>query len=326
MHIPSIQFKAYSTQAFEDKAIEIFQFQSQQNLVYQKFIHLLGLEINQIKKLTDIPFMPIGFFKDYEVLSSQDVVDKVFTSSGTTGSIPSKHLVTDINVYHTQLEASFQYFYGDFNDYIVFPLLPAYAERTGSSLIDMVDYWIKKTGQAQQNYYLYNHHQLAQDLAAALQTDKKIILIGVSFALLDFAANFPMDLSRVTIIETGGMKGRKKEITRQELHRTLNQAFHTQGIQSEYGMTELLSQAYAQEKGLFMTPPWMKILLRDPEDPMSYVAVGKSGGINVIDFANIHSCAFIATDDMGRFDSENQLEILGRFDHSDVRGCNLMVM
>ncbi|MGI9526909.1 MAG: acyl transferase [Weeksellaceae bacterium] len=326
MIIPSVHFQDYNAKAFEDKCLELFHFQAKHNLTYNKFIQFLGVNPLEIQEVMEIPFMPISFFKEFKIVSTEEPTSKIFTSSGTTGSIPSKHYVADIALYHRQLDASFKHFYGDFQDYVVFPLLPAYAERSGSSLIDMVDYWMTKTGQENKNYYLYNHKQLAQDLLEAKLGNKKVILIGVSFALIDFAENFPMDLEGVTIIETGGMKGRKKEITRQELHKILSQAFQVEHIQSEYGMTELLSQAYAQNNGLFQTPPWMQILLRDPEDPFSYVPQGKSGGINVIDFANVNSCAFIATDDLGRYHADNQLEILGRFDNSDVRGCNLMVL
>lgn len=319
-------FQSFTHKAFEHKALDIFRFQVANNAVYKKFVDYLNLDISKVDSLHKIPFLPISFFKDFEVISSKDDIVKTFTSSGTTGSVPSRHLITDLKLYHEQLDRSFEFFYGDFTDYTVFPLLPAYAERSGSSLIEMVDYWMHKTQQVNKAYYLYDHQKLAEDLQVALESGKKIILIGVSFALLDFAENYPMDLSDVIVIETGGMKGRKKEMTRNELHSTLNNAFNTVQIQSEYGMTELLSQAYAKKDGLFVTPPWMKILLRDPEDPLSYVGQGKSGGINVIDFTNINSCSFIATDDLGRFKAENQLEILGRFDHSDVRGCNLMAV
>lgn len=318
-------FQNYTEKAFEAKALEIFRFQAENNAVYKKFIQYLRLHISDVRSLEEIPFLPIQFFKDFDIVSSKNTMQKTFTSSGTTGMIPSRHLVTDLSLYHAQLDKSFAWFYGNFEDYVIFPLLPAYAERSGSSLIEMVDYWMGKSGQSNQNYYLYNHAQLAQDLQQ-IPNNKKAILIGVSFALLDFAENFPMDLSQIIIMETGGMKGRKKEMTRHELHSELKKAFKTKNIQSEYGMTELLSQAYAQENGLFVTPPWMKIMLRDPEDPLSYVPKGKSGGINVIDFANINACAFIATEDLGRHHADNQLEVLGRFDHSDVRGCNLMVV
>ena len=317
-------FQNFTEQEFEAKAIEIFQHQAINNLIYNQFINHLKIEISTIKKLNQIPFLPISFFKYFEIKSNKDVVQKIFVSSGTTNSSTSRHLVTDMAMYHKQLEQSFKYFYGDFVDYQIFPLLPAYAERSGSSLIEMVDFWMKKSGQENDSYYLYDHTKLAHDLISKPK-NKKGILIGVSFALLDFAQNFPMDLSEFIIMETGGMKGRKKEITRHELHHILSQSFKS-NIQSEYGMTELLSQAYANKNGLFETPPWMKILLRDPEDPFNYVKQGNTGGINVIDFANIHSCSFIATDDLGRYVQHNQLEILGRFDNSDVRGCNLMTL
>lgn len=318
-------FRAYQGDEFTAKAIEIFRFQAENNPVYRQFITHLGTPISAVTRLEDIPFLPISFFKEFEVISSTKPIEKTFCSSGTTGDRTSHHHITDLSLYHQQLDASFAHFYGDFKDYIVFPLLPAYAERTGSSLIEMVDTWMQKTQQENKSYYLYNHEQLSYDLKHAPK-DKKIILIGVSFALMDFAERYPQDLSHTIIMETGGMKGRRKELTRLELHSFLKKAFNVTQIQSEYGMTELLSQAYAKKNGLFETPPWMKILLRDKEDPLSFVENGMSGGINVIDFANINSCSFIATDDLGRFHQENQLEILGRLDQSDLRGCNLMVM
>ena len=316
-------FKEYTKTEFESKALDIFRFQAENNLVYKKFLTLLGTNINSISSIREIPFIPISFFKEFKVVSSDNPIEKTFSSSGTTGTSTSYHYLTDLSLYHLQLEASFNYFYGDFKNYIVFPLLPAYAERKGSSLIEMVDIWMQKTGQQNKAYYLYDHQQLAKDI---MSMDKKIILIGVSFALMDFAEKYPLDLSNVIVMETGGMKGRRAELTRQELHNFLKTTFKTFHIHSEYGMTELLSQAYAHENGLFETPPWMKILLRDKEDPFSYVNKNMSGGINVIDFANINSCSFIATDDLGRLHHDNQLEILGRLDFSDLRGCNLLVV
>ncbi|MDO5654945.1 MAG: acyl transferase [Flavobacteriaceae bacterium] len=322
---PNTLFTAYSEEEFEMLALQIFRFQAENNRVYKRFLDYLNINPLEIVQLAQIPFLPISFFKNFEIISGAFHAEKIFTSSGTTGDNPSRHFVKDINLYHKQLEKSFKHFYGDFEDFIIFPLLPAYAERSGSSLIEMVDFWMSKTGQLNPEYYLYNHEKLAKDLIE-IPAGKQAILIGVSFALLDFAANFSMDLSKIHIIETGGMKGRKTEITRKELHEILKNSFQSKQIESEYGMTELLSQAYARKDGLFATPPWMKIILRDPEDPFSMVKQGKTGGINVIDFANIHSCSFIATDDLGRYHAENQLEIMGRFDNSDVRGCNLMAI
>lgn len=318
-------FRDFSTREFTRTALEIFRFQAENNTVYRSFLKYLNTSAADINSIEDIPFMPISFFKYFSVISSEQSVNKIFTSSGTTADTISKHFVTDLDLYHQQLAKSFEHFYGDFKSYEIYPLLPAYAERTGSSLIEMVDFWMKKTGQSNREYYLYDHAKLASDLLQK-KTDKRGIIIGVSFALLDFAGKFPLDLSEFIIIETGGMKGRKEEMTRKELHGILKKAFNSEQIHSEYGMTELLSQAYAKENGIFQTPPWMKILLRDPEDPFSYVNPGKTGGINVIDFANINSCSFIATDDLGRFSGVNNLEILGRFDNSDVRGCNLLAV
>lgn len=318
-------FRNFTPAEFTTKALEIFRFQAEHNSVYKKFLSHLGTKVDSIGNIEEIPFIPISFFKEFKVVSSEGDIEKTFSSSGTTGTLTSYHHITDLSIYHQQLDASFEYFYGDFKDYIVFPLLPAYAERKGSSLIEMADIWMQKTGQENKSYYLYDHQQLAEDIKNAPK-DKKLILIGVSFALMDFAEQHPQDLSDVIIMETGGMKGRRAELTRSELHTFLKDAFQVDQIQSEYGMTELLSQAYARKNGLFETPPWMKIILRDKEDPLSYVEPRMSGGINVIDFANINSCSFIATDDLGRFHANNQLEILGRLDHSDLRGCNLMVV
>lgn len=317
-------FKNFSEKEFEALALEIFRFQAESNPVYKAFLQHLKIDIHQIHQIEQIPFLPISFFKDFKVVSGSESIEKTFSSSGTTGDKTSFHHVSKLAIYHEQLEASFAHFYGRFKDYEIFPLLPAYAERQGSSLIEMVDFWMKKSEQKNRQYYLYNHEQLAEDLSRS-RDHKKVILIGVSFALMDFAEKFPMDLSDIIIMETGGMKGRKKEITRAELHEYLKMSFQTKQIQSEYGMTELLSQAYAKEDGLFQTPPWMKIFLRDKEDPLSLVDKRMSGGINVIDFANIHSCSFIATDDLGRFHHKNKLEILGRLDQTDMRGCNLMI-
>lgn len=319
-------FSISNATSFQQQALALFRQQAQQSEVYARYLSLLGINPSGVEKIEEIPFVPISFFKDFKLKSDSRPTEKIFESSGTTGSSTSKHYVSDLDLYHAQLEKSFSLFFGDFSDYIILPLLPAYAERSGSSLIEMVDFWMNKTAQKQKQYYLYGHHQLKKDLLYWDNSDKKVILIGVSFALLDFVAEHPIKLNHTQVIETGGMKGRKKEITRQELHRILAKGLGQKNIISEYGMTELLSQAYAMESGNFTTPPWMKIMLRDPEDPFSYVSQGKTGGINVIDLANRNSCAFVATDDLGRTLPDGTFQVLGRFDNSDVRGCNLMVV
>lgn len=312
-------------QEFEEKALAVFRFQAEKNSVYKTFLSHLKINPLTIKTTEQIPFMPISFFKDFKILSNVNNYEKVFTSSGTTGKNTSRHYVHKISDYHAELDAGFKYFFGKYQDYTIFSLLPAYAERTGSSLIEMVEHWKQKTGQTQNEHYLYNHKKLYEDLLVAQNRKKKIILIGVTFALLDFAESFPFEMKNTILIETGGMKGRKKEITRAELHSILKKAFCLKKIYSEYGMTELLSQAYTKGGETFITPPWMKILLRDTQDPLSLVKNKKSGGINIIDLANLYSCSFIATDDLGRIHPKNEFEVLGRFDNSDVRGCTLMV-
>ena len=319
-------FKIQSEADFLEKALEVFRYQATENLVYKTFIENLNVKIDEVKELSQIPFLPIKFFKQFDIITGNKEVEKTFTSSGTTGMTTSKHLVTDLALYHYSLEKCFEQFYGPLSDYTIFALLPSYLERTGSSLIDMVEYWVEKSGRAENGFYLYNHQELYDNLIAHEKTGKKAILIGVSFALLDFVENYKMELKNTIVMETGGMKGRKKEITREELHHILKDGFGTKEIHSEYGMTELLSQGYSRGDLTFKTPNWMKIMIRETEDPFNYVGIGKTGGVNVIDLANVNSCSFLATDDLGKKVSENQFEILGRFDHSDVRGCNLMVI
>jgi len=308
---------------FKKTALKVFRFQAENNSVYQNFIQHLNLNIAEIDSLEKIPFLPIRFFKSHEILSGKSSIEKIFTSSGTTGSQTSKHFVSDLSFYRESLEHSFKHFYGEISAYKIFALLPSYLEREGSSLIDMVEFWIEKSGRG--GFYLYNHEELFQDLIQNENEGKRAILIGVSFALLDFVEKFQLNLKNTIVMETGGMKGRKEEITREELHRILKNGFGLDEIHSEYGMTELLSQAYSKGNSRFETPNWMKILIRDTEDPLSFLPQEKTGGINVIDLANLNSCSFIATDDLGKIHPDNSFEILGRFDNSDVRGCNLMV-
>lgn len=308
---------------FEKTALKVFRFQAEQNLVYKNFIQYLNVDPSEIHSIEKIPFLPIRFFKEFEITSGKNSPEKIFTSSGTTGSQVSKHFVTDLCFYRESLKFSFRHFYGEFSDYTIFALLPSYLERDGSSLIDMVEFWIEQSGNG--GFYLYNHEELFQNLIEHEKSGKKAILIGVSFALLDFVEQFKLNLKNTIVMETGGMKGRKEEITREELHKILKKGFGLNEIHSEYGMTELLSQAYSKGNSRFETPNWMRVLIRDTEDPLSILSKEKIGGINVIDLANLNSCSFIATDDLGKIYPDNSFEILGRFDHSDVRGCNLMV-
>ena len=319
-------FSIQSEDDFQAIALEVFRYQAQETEVYKDFLHFLSVDYTTIQHTDNIPFLPIQFFKKHELISGNRPVEKTFTSSGTTGMTTSKHFVTDLVLYHYSLEKCFEQFYGPLSDYTIFALLPSYLERNGSSLIDMVEYWIEKSGRAQSGFYLYNHDELYENLLAHEKTGKKAILIGVSFALLDFVENYKMNLQHTIVMETGGMKGRKKEITREELHTILKNGFGTNEIHSEYGMTELLSQGYSRGDLTFKSPNWMRILIRETEDPFRYVEERKTGGVNVIDLANYNSISFIATDDLGKKISANQFEILGRFDNSDVRGCNLMLV
>ncbi|PCH77619.1 MAG: acyl transferase [Flavobacteriaceae bacterium] len=310
---------------FEREALEIFHYQSNQNQVYAQFLDFLKVDTSRIKKLKDIPFLPIQFFKSHTVLSSKSPVVQTFLSSGTTGVIPSKHHVTDIAIYEQSFRMCFQQFYGSVEDFTILALLPSYLEREGSSLIYMVDALIKDTKNKDSGFYLDDYDLISKKLHALNNAGKKVLLIGVTYALLDLIEKEKFKLTNTIIMETGGMKGRRKEMIRTELHQKLCTGFGLEVIHSEYGMTELLSQAYSNGEGLFICPNWMKVMIRDTEDPLSYLDLGKSGGINVVDLANIESCSFIATQDLGKLHKENLFEILGRFDHSDIRGCNLLV-
>lgn len=315
------------TQAeFESASLEVFKFQFENNRVYRSFCDLLYIHPSDVKRIEDIPFLPIQFFKSHDVLSSTQPVEQVFTSSGTTGDATSKHQVTDLHIYKESFRRAFSHFYGPMEDYVVLALLPSYLEREGSSLIYMVEDMIKRSGQVESGFYLHNLSDLNDILTNLDHQGKKILLIGVSFALLDLVESYQFQLKNTVIMETGGMKGRRKELVREELHGLLKKGFGVKNIHSEYGMTELLSQAYSIGHGIFKCPNWMQILTRDTEDPLSILPNHRTGGINVIDLANINSCSFIATQDLGKTFADKSFEIIGRFDHSDIRGCNLMVL
>ena len=319
-------FNIKTEQDFHTLALDIFNFQFENNPVYRSFCDLLYIHPSDIKTVEAIPFLPIQFFKSHEVLSSQKDEQTTFTSSGTTGSTTSKHIVTDLDIYKTSFTKGFEQFYGNIDDYVILALLPSYLERKGSSLIYMVDTMIKQSKHPESGFYLNNLKDLKDQLNVLDNQNKKVLLIGVSFALLDLIESYQFNLKNTIVMETGGMKGRRKELIREELHNLLKIGFGVDTIHSEYGMTELLSQGYSQGNGLFNCPGWMRILTRDTEDALSIQSFGKTGGINVIDLANINSCSFIATQDLGRVYKNNSFEIIGRFDHSDIRGCNLMVL
>nr|WP_286941973.1 acyl transferase [Allomuricauda sp.] len=319
-------FEISGEKDFEQTALELFGHQYQNNAVYKTFCDHLRKAPPNVKQLDDIPFLPIEFFKSHQVVSGKKDYALCFESSGTTGAETSKHFVADPSLYKKSFLLGFERCYGRVDELCILALLPSYLERQGSSLVFMVEELIKRTGHPDSGFYLYNHDELHQKLQKLEKTNTKSLLIGVSFALLDFAEKYPQQLKHTTVMETGGMKGRRKELIREELHRLLTTAFGVEKIHSEYGMTELLSQAYSKGNGRFEAPPWMKIVIRDTEDPLHYPIVDKTGGVNVIDLANIDSCAFIATQDLGKTFEDGSFEILGRFDHSDVRGCNLMAL
>jgi len=319
-------FNISSEAAFEAVALQVFKFQFENNPVYRSFCDLLYKNPSDIKRVEDIPFLPISFFKSHEILSSSEEIQVIFTSSGTTGSTTSKHAVTDISIYEESFRKGFKHFYGDIEDYTILALLPNYLEREGSSLIYMVNDFIEKSKKPESGFYLNNLEALTSKLLQLEQQGEKVLLIGVSFALLDLVEKHRFQLKNTIIMETGGMKGRRKELIREELHAILKDGFGVSNIHSEYGMTELLSQGYSKGNGIFTCPNWMRILTRDTEDALSIQAPGKTGGLNVIDLANINSCSFIATQDLGKLHSDGSFEIIGRFDHSDIRGCNLMVL
>ena len=311
---------------FKKIALTVFKHQFKNNKVYRSFCDLIYVHPSDVTKIEEIPFLPIQFFKSRKVLSSKNEIQEIFTSSGTTGSITSKHFVTDINLYKESYLEGFKHFYGNIEDYVVLALLPNYLERKGSSLVFMVDDLIKKSKNSESGFYLNNIDELAQKLIKLDKNGQKTVLMGVSFALLDLVEKYNFTLKNTIIMETGGMKGRRKELVREELHQLLQDGFKVHEIHSEYGMTELLSQGYSKGNGVFETPPWMKILARDTEDALTILPIGKAGGINVIDLANYNSCSFIATQDLGKVHRNGTFEIIGRFDTSDIRGCNLMVL
>lgn len=323
-------FHIASKKEFEKNALKVFRYQYDNNLVYQQFCNYLKKDKLNVKQIEAIPFLPIQFFKTHEVVTVQPdinlTVQTTFTSSGTTGMVTSRHLITDVTIYEDSYRNGFSQFYGNIEDYVVLALLPSYLEREGSSLIYMVDDLIKMTNNENSGFYLHNHDELIEKLLRLESEGQNVILIGVTYALLDLIENRKFQLKNTIIMETGGMKGKRKEMIREELHQQLCEGFGVSSIHSEYGMTELLSQAYSLGEGVFECPNWMQILIRDTEDALTYVEGGKTGGINVIDLANINSCSFIATQDLGKIVANNTFEVLGRFDNSDIRGCNLMVL
>jgi len=318
-------FNIQSEEDFMQTALKVFRFQAANNSVYSKYINLLDIDVNAVDCLEKVPFLPIEFFKSHKVVSTDEEAKAVFTSSGTSGNLTSRHHVPDLSIYEDSFTKGFEAFYGPVKDYCILALLPSYLEREGSSLIYMMEKLIKDSGHPKSGFYLNNHEELIAHLEELKAQNQKVLLLGVSFALLELAENHWLDLGDVIVMETGGMKGRRKELTREELHSIFTSRLGVKKIHSEYGMTELLSQGYSKGDSLFETPAWMKILIRDAYDPFSYEKIGRSGGVNVIDLANLNSCSFIETQDLGKIYADGSFEILGRFDNSDIRGCNLLV-
>jgi phenylacetate-coenzyme A ligase PaaK-like adenylate-forming protein len=318
-------FNINSSKDFERIALEVFRFQYENVSVYRNFCNHLKTQVSEVKTIQQIPFLPIQFFKNHKIIADGFSEEMIFTSSGTTGSITSKHYIPSLNIYEKSFQKAFENQYGNPSNYAILALLPSYLEREGSSLIYMVENLIEISNNSHSGFYLYEMEALIEKLEFLEKTEQKSILIGVSYALLDLIEQKKFQLKNTIIMETGGMKGRRKEMIKEELHEILKNGFGIEKIHSEYGMTELLSQAYSIGDGIFCCPPWMQILIRDPEDALSY-NFGKTGGINVIDLANIYSCSFIATQDLGKINKNGTFEIIGRFDNSDIRGCNLMVL
>lgn len=322
--IPSI-FSIRSEAQFNETALNIFRHQAENCLVYKEFIGHLAIKPEQVKHVDDIPYLPISFFKTHRVVSNTAAEEIIFSSSGTTGMVQSQHFVTDVSVYEDSFNLAFEQFYGKAKDTCILALLPSYLERDGSSLIYMVDALLKRSEHPQSGYFLHNHEELYARLVERKASGQKTILIGVTYALLDFLEAHQISFPELIVMETGGMKGKRKEMVREELHDILKAGFGVDAIHSEYGMTELLSQAYSSGNGIFECPPWMKIVLRDTNDPLTLLHNQQTGGINIIDLPNINSCSFIATQDLGRLSADGSFEVLGRFDNADIRGCNLLV-
>ena len=319
-------FQIRDNSVFLEKVLEVFRYQAYNNPVYSDFIHRLGIKKEAVNTLEEIPFLPVEFFRSHKIITGINPPEKIFESSGTTASSKSRHYIVDTKLYEKSFLNCFRLFYGDPENYVIAALLPSYTERENSSLIYMMDNLIRRSKNKRSGFCQNNVSNMLLNIKQAGKEKQKILLMGVSFALLDLAMQFLPDLSGVIVMETGGMKGRKKEITRGELHSLLTERLNVSTIHSEYGMTELLSQAYSKGKGIFYCPPWMKIIIRDPQDPLSVITKpGISGGINIVDLANVHSCSFIATGDLGKLHEEGGFEVLGRFDSSDIRGCNLLI-
>jgi phenylacetate-coenzyme A ligase PaaK-like adenylate-forming protein len=319
-------FQIRNSDTFRELALKVFHYQAARNEVYREFLQALGRDLSRIREPEEIPFLPVEFFKTHRIQCGAKEPGLVFESSGTSQMTPALHYVPDIALYRRSFTEGFRRFYGDPEQYCILALLPSYLERKSSSLIYMMDHLIRLSSHPESGFYLRNLDELEATLQKRNRDGHPTLLLGVSFALLELAEKYPMELTgNITVMDTGGMKGKRKELVRSELHFLLQQAFGVASVHSEYGMTELLSQAYSKCEGMFETPPWMRVLVRDANDPLTLLGPNQAGGLNIIDLANLYSCAFIATGDLGKLHEDGRFEVLGRFDHADVRGCNLLV-
>ena len=328
MNLNQLKNKIFSIQSdanFNEVALKIFRYQYKNNPVYHEFVSAIKIHPRHVSHYLNIPFLPIEFFKTKKVISGDENILNYFSSSGTTGMMASKHFYQNTDLYQQSFAKAFQQFYGDVTNITILALLPSYLERKGSSLIFMVDSLIRESKNMKSGFYLDGLDSLANEMKMLDEAGEKILLIGVSFALLDLVEQYQFNLKNTIVMETGGMKGRRKELVREELHAHLKKGFGVNSIHSEYGMTELFSQAYSVGDGIFNAPSWMKVLIRDINDPLTLIGNKKTGGINVIDLANLDSCSFIATQDLGKTKEDGSFEVLGRFDASDIRGCNLLI-
>lgn len=323
-HLQQLIFKTNS-KSFEDSALKIFNYQAKNNPVYEEFLYHMKTDPRKVRMVSEIPFLPVDFFKSHKVICKGKTEKVIFTSSGTTGITKSRHYVADINLYEESFVRTFKSFYGNPADYCIIALMPDAEERKDSSLVYMAGKLIRLSENPLSNFYLNDFDKLIEVLKIQKNKKQKTIILGLSYALMDFAENIPMRLRDTIIMETGGMKGKREEMPKVGLHSFLKKSFGVNEIHSEYGMTELLSQAYSSGNQKYFCPPWMKIMIRDPYDPFSLMETGKTGGINIIDLANIYSCSFIETRDMGKLFNDGSFEVLGRLDQSEIRGCNLMM-
>ncbi|PKP53437.1 MAG: acyl transferase [Bacteroidetes bacterium HGW-Bacteroidetes-1] len=319
-------FNIKDDESFERLALEVFHYQYVNNKTYRQYCDYLKRPPTNIDHYTEIPFLPVSFFRSHKIVSGTAPIELVFSSSGTTSEQSSNHHLTEIALYEQSFQKAFHVFYGQPTEYCVLALLPSYLEREGSSLVYMANRLIELSGHSDSGFYLYNLDALSRVLIRLKEAGQKTLLLGITYALLDLVHTYPMLFPDLIVMETGGMKGRRREMIREEVHAVLSKGLGVEKVHSEYGMTELLSQAYSNGDGLFHTPPWMRILIRDTNDPLSFLPEGRTGGINIIDLANINSCSFVEVQDLGRKHKDGHFEVLGRFDNSQVRGCNLLVV